>query len=86
MRVTRIADLMMFYDAAGGNNYTGLTHDYQSTIDITDQLDLKRAVLVGEVHSQGSVMKINGERTSDKYDETVTIIRVVYEVDYGTKK
>ncbi|MFK7766909.1 MAG: hypothetical protein AB8B55_06775 [Mariniblastus sp.] len=86
MRIRRIADMMMFYDAAGGSNYTGLTHDYQPNIDVTEQLDLKRAILVGEVQSQGAVLKINGERTADKYDNALTIIRVFYPVEYSDAK
>ena len=29
-RIDRIADVMMFYSAAGGGQYTGLTHGYQN--------------------------------------------------------
>ena len=73
---------MMFYQAAGGVNYTGLTHDYHSFIDMTDHLNLKRAILVGEVASRGAVFNINGESVSDQYDQVTTIVRIILPVEY----
>lgn len=81
-RVNRIADIMMFYKAAGGNNYTGLTHKYQPFVDMTDHLDLRRAILVGEVDAPGAVLKINGENVVDQYDQVTTIVRIVFPVEY----
>ena len=81
-RVNRIADIMMFYEAAGGNNYTGLTHDYQSFVDMTDHLDLKRAILVGEIDTPGALLTINGESMLEQYDQVTTIVRVFFPVEY----
>jgi hypothetical protein len=81
-RVQRIANMMMFFDVAGGNNYTGLTHDFQSFIDLTGQLDLNRAVLVGQVEPVGTQLEIDGERVGDRYDRTHTIVRIVLPVNY----
>lgn len=85
-RVNRIADIMMFFKAAGGNNYTGLTHDYQSFVDMTDHLDLKRAILVGEVDTRGAALKINGKKASDQYDQVTTIVRVIFPVEYSNNR
>jgi len=38
---------MMFYRAAGGAAYTHLTNDYQSFLDLSELLKLKRAMLLG---------------------------------------
>jgi hypothetical protein len=38
---------MMFYEASGGNRYTGLLNRYQPTIDLSGQLTLDRAILIG---------------------------------------
>ncbi len=83
-RVNRIADIMMFYQAAGGSNYTGLTHDYQRFVDMSDQLDLKRAILVGEVDVPGATLKlkINNKDVLYQYDQVTTIVRVVFPVEY----
>lgn len=80
-RINRIADIMMFYEAAGGENYTGLTHGYQSFTDMTELLRLQRAVLVGEVQSPGAAFRINGKNVSEQYDQTITIIRLILPVE-----
>ncbi|MFT5300579.1 MAG: hypothetical protein ACI87E_002986 [Mariniblastus sp.] len=81
-RVDRIADMLMFYGAAGGANYTGLTHDYQPLVDMSNYRDLKRAILIAEVDKQAATMILNGKNVSEQYDNTTTIIRVVLPVDF----
>ena len=81
-RIRRIADMMMFFDAAGGENYTGLTHDYQPFVDMTNHVELQRAVLIGEIQEPGAMLKINGSKAADQYDQVTTIVRVVFPVEY----
>ena len=76
----RIASMMMFYQAAGGNNYTGLTHRYQSFTDMSHNLFLKRAVLVGEIDGVGAELLVDAERVSDNYDHSRTIVRIILPV------
>ncbi len=78
--LTRIADVMMFYQAAGGEDYTGLTHGYFPQIDHSHLLKLQRAVLVGQVQSASSLL-INGQDANDLYDSSVTMVRVVLPVE-----
>lgn len=79
-RVTRIADMMMFQKAAGGVRYTGLTHRYHSFVDLSDQLKLDRAILVGEVdNASGDVLLDNGEVKNVK-DRITTIVRIAFPV------
>ena len=78
--LTRIADVMMFYQAAGGGNYTGLTHGYFSKIDYSHLLKLKRAVLVGQIESASSLL-VNGQEVKELYDSSVTMVRVVLPVE-----
>ena len=85
-KLTRIADMLMFYSAAGGENYTGLTHNYQPFIDMTEYAYLERAVLVGQVKQVGSRLKVNGESADDLYDQTLTIVRLAYPVEYNERK
>lgn len=82
IRVNRIADIMMFYQAAGGMAYTNLSHRYHSFTDMTDQLNLRRAILVGEVDRPGAILKIDGESALSQYDQTTTIVRILLEVRY----
>ena len=78
--LTRIADVMMFYEAAGGQGYTGLTNGYHREIDFSKLLRLGKAVLVGQIES-GSRIKINGADVSDRYDSNITMIRILLPVD-----
>ena len=78
--LTRIADVMMFYQAAGGENYTGLTHGYFSKIDCSHLLKLQRAVLVGQVESASSLL-VNGQEVKELYDSSVSMVRVVLPVE-----
>lgn len=45
--VPRILELMMFYNAADGIEYAQLLHRYQGFLDLSSQLQLGRAILVG---------------------------------------
>ena len=72
--------MMMFYRAAGGSNYTGLSHNYQPFADMSNNLYLNRAVLVGEVDKQGVELLIDEKSASEKYDQTVTIVRILLPV------
>jgi hypothetical protein len=77
--LTRIADVMMFYQAAGGQGYTGLTNGYHREIDFSRLLRLGQAVLVGQIES-GSHIKVNAQDVSDRYDSNITMVRVVLPV------
>ena len=79
--INRIALMMMFYKAAGGINYTGLTHNYQSSVDMTDNLLPNRAILIGEIDKPGVEMLIDGQRATEKYDQTVTLVRILLPVE-----
>jgi hypothetical protein len=79
-RIPRIADVMMFFAAAGGANYTGLTHNYQSDIDLSEQLNLGRAVLVAEIDGLGTSLAIDGKSAEKSYDQVTTFVRIVLPV------
>lgn len=78
--LTRIADIMMFYSLAGGENYTGLTHGYYPEMDQSELLTLGRAILVGQIAS-GSRIEIDGEDTRSLYDDSITMVRIVLNVE-----
>ena len=81
-RVSRIADMLMFFRAAGGSNYTGLTHRYQNFVDLSDHLYLKRAILVGEIKRNFTTLKIDDLPVIEEYDQTNTIVRIAFPVTY----
>lgn len=84
MEVSRIAEMLMFYDAAGGKSYTGLSHSYQSFIDMSDALMLGQAVLVGEIETRPSSLSFSrsGKQIEDlEYDRVTTFVRLVLPVE-----
>jgi hypothetical protein len=73
----RIVEVMMFYQKAGGANYTGLLNRYQGFIDLSTQLELGRAVLVGR-GPDGALVRINGQSIqNEEQDVHTTIYRYV---------
>ena len=83
MSMLRIADMLMFHDTAGGQQYTGLTHDYHDHVDLTSRLTLGTAVLVGEIKNGPMTrMTIDGEPAQSQYDHTDTIVRILFPVEY----
>ena len=81
VEVPRILELMMFYGAAGGANYSGLTHRYQPSIDLSGHLRTGRAVLVGRSAVAGSRLGHSGEPWAEGNVRRWTFYRVVYPVD-----
>ena len=77
--LTRIADVMMFYEAAGGQGYTGLTNGFHREIDFSRLLRLGQAILVGQTET-GSRIKINGQDVSNSYDSNITMVRLALPV------
>ena len=88
VNISRIAEMMMFYDAAGGKGYTGLTHGYQSFIDFSEPLHLNRAILVGEIVQRGADLKItsDGKPIDNELDQVTTMVRVLLPVKVESKK
>lgn len=79
--IPRIADMLMFYQAAGGKNYTGLTHNYQDRVDFSNLIQRHRAVLVGKIDGLGTEFAIDGESVSEQYDQVYTVVRIVLPVE-----
>lgn len=67
--IDRILEMLMFYGAAGGRAYTGLSHNYQSFIDLSRHLYSGRAILVGRSEEPASQLVIH--RTADGSDQVV---------------
>jgi hypothetical protein len=79
--VPRVLQMVMFHEAAGGRAYTGLLHRYQGEIDLSDHLQLDRAVLVGR--AQQPAVRIIGDGPSADADTVTrhwTYYRIVFPV------
>ena len=76
----RVLEIMMFYRAAGGLQYVGLSNRYQHFLDLSGQLGLDRAILIG-LGPPASVLTIDGQPVpSAASAEHVTIYRFVLPV------
>ena len=84
MNVGRIAEMMMFYEIAGGRNYTGLSHRYQGKTDMSGLLTSQRAILIGELKGQVSQLEAtttNPSAGTPEYDQVTTFVRIVLPVN-----
>lgn len=84
MNVGRIAEMMMFYTAAGGRSYTGLSHNYQARTDLSNLLTSQRAILIGELKGQVSLLDTSAAdpaASDPEYDQVTTFVRIVLPVN-----
>lgn len=74
---------MMFYDAAGGWNYSRLLNRYQNYVDLSGQLDLGRAVLVARVETtqrQAARLECDGHPVPPQQQDASIVYRFVIPV------
>jgi hypothetical protein len=57
-----VMEMMMFYEAAGGEKYTGLQHRFESAVDFSDTLNLDVAILVARLPSSKTRIEIDRNR------------------------
>lgn len=80
-RVPRVFGMLMFFRAAGGEDFTGLSNDYQSEYDLSDQLSLGRAVFVGRIDDfAASPLSLSDGATSSSAGQKTTFVRIVFPV------
>ena len=74
--VSRILEIMMFFGAANGSSYTGLSNGYQGYLDLSRSLSSGRAILVGRAAEPAGRLNIDGEPLSEKVMQHWTYYRV----------
>jgi hypothetical protein len=82
--VRRIIEVMMLHKAAGGADYTQLTQRYQSQIDLSDQLNLGRAILWGEADEPAQSMKVGEHDATSNAERHWAFYRILIPVASGT--
>ncbi len=63
--INRILEILMFYGAAGGRTYTGLSHSYQGFVDLSRPLHGGRAILVGRCEQPASRLRLTRTAAAD---------------------
>ena len=81
-----ILRIMMFYEKAGGRNYTHLSNDYQSFVDLSNLLKTGRAILVADAvqnandSKQGAILLRKDTPVARDEDRHAVIYRFVFPV------
>ena len=73
-----ILKILTFHQAAGGESYTGVRHDFLHELDLSSQLRLGRAVLFGRIRHAASEWTVNGEKRAA--EAPLTFVRLVLPV------
>jgi hypothetical protein len=80
--LNRIAQMLMFHQAAGGRRYTGLSHRYQSSLDLSEPLKLGRAVLAGKAAAPAAQLMVAGEPLAPAENQVSSAwCRIVFPVE-----
>jgi hypothetical protein len=79
--VPRMIEMMMFFEAAEGDAYTKLTHQFQRSLDLSDHLRGGRAILVGRGPELASELTRGGSSLRDNYDRHWAFYRLLFPVD-----
>ncbi len=82
LQPAKIVEMMMFYEAAGGIHFTGLTNDLHAEVDLSAALELGRAVLVGRIegHLQAPI-EIDHAVPRDDWDQQLSMVRILLPVE-----
>jgi hypothetical protein len=70
--------MLTFHQAAGGTGYTGLNHDLLRSLDLSEMMQLGRAVLMGRIKSPVAKVLVNGQAIEPS--ERATYVRFVVPV------
>jgi hypothetical protein len=76
--LSRIVEMLMFHEAANGAGYTGLLHRYQPWLDLSDHLQMDRAILVGSSPVRQGELQRDGESLAEHYDQETQESRTWY--------
>jgi hypothetical protein len=83
--VGRILQLVMFYEAAKGQDYTQQLHAYQRNLDFSDQLNLKRAILLGRTREPATRIVLAGQDLAAQDRTDWTYYRIILPVQEREK-
>jgi hypothetical protein len=78
--VPAILQMLMFHEAARGQSYTGLTHRYQSYLDLSSHLLSGQALLVGRVRLPAAELYVDGTVLPAEQVQSWTYYRVAIPV------
>ncbi len=81
--VKRIMEMLLFYELAGGEVYTGLTHRAQNFIDLSNHVRMGQAILLVRATEPASAMLRNDEPLAAQARQQETYYRFLLPVTQG---
>jgi hypothetical protein len=78
--VPRIMEMLMFHEAAGGREYTGLVHRDESWLDLSHHVAAGRAVLVGRVARRATSLIVSADAFPEDAVQDWTFCRLIMPV------
>ena len=82
LNIDRIIEVLMFHQAAGGPKYTaGLINRMNWKLDLSRQLSLGKAVLVGRIETPVTKLLNNKQALTEKHQKNWTYLRILIPVD-----
>ncbi len=78
--VPRIMEMLMFHEAAGGRDYTGLVQRDESWLDLSHHVAAGRAVLVGRVSRRATSLIVSADTFPDDAIQDWTFCRLIMPV------
>lgn len=82
--LARLMEIVLFYQAAGGEQYTELSNRTLADLDLSHLLSSDRAILVGRVAAPQANVWIDGRPLDPAQVEADTYVRVVLPVETST--
>ncbi len=79
-----IAGMLMFHSLAGGTSYTTLTHEYHDRLEMSDLIQLNRAVLTGQIEPPPTSpnLYLDGPAfKAESAEQRLALVRLVVPVD-----
>lgn len=77
----RVAEMLMFHNAVGGNRYTGLHDDALSSLDLSHTLSNDRCILLGRLADELTTLDLSDKETQfEENGKNLTMIRLILPV------
>jgi len=76
-----IVQMLTFHEIAGGSSYTNLSNTALQELELSEHIDLGRAVLLAEADGELSSLRIDGQSVvADGHSSTTSIVRILLPV------
>jgi hypothetical protein len=82
-KLSRLLEMLMFHDSAGGQSYTGLVNRAHGRLEMSEHLELRQAIVVAELPQPMSRLQVDNELLETGADQRYAVIRLCVPVVVG---